>query len=164
LFTELTGLSRLTSGIAAAAIIPRVELRQWVDLLSTCALAPIGEELCYRGVLMNRLEWLPKWAVVLIGATVFALLHMNPTLILNAFPFGILMGVLYLKFRSITAVIAGHAMNNLLVGILNYLNFYSNAPPLIRLLFQLIISVVTVCCAYLLVRMPKAKRAEDAAP
>jgi membrane protease YdiL (CAAX protease family) len=160
LFTDITG--RLVSGIAAAAIVPRAELLLWVDLLSTCALAPIGEELCHRGVIQNRLDWLPKWAAVLFGATVFALRHMEPTLILNAFPFGILMGVLYLKFRSIIVVIAGHATFNVIAWVLNYVKFDPAAPRIVALVVPIVLVFAAPICAYLLFKFPAA--AKIAAP
>ena len=75
--------------------------------------APIAEELLFRGILINRMKWLPVWAAVLVQALMFSLVHMNLFQSLYAFLAGVLLGIAYVKYRSIVAAIAGHIAFNL---------------------------------------------------
>jgi membrane protease YdiL (CAAX protease family) len=85
------------------------------NLLSAGALillAPITEEVFFRGYLLHR--WALTWGVrssVVATTVVFASLHADP---LGALLFGFAMAVIYLKTKSLVLVIACHILNNLL--------------------------------------------------
>jgi membrane protease YdiL (CAAX protease family) len=95
----------------------------------------------------------------LIGAVLFALLHRELHLIINAFPSGILTGALYMKFRSIIAVIAGHIAYNLFVTTLSVID--ANAPQYVFPAVLGALAVVSALCAYALVKLPGAARVEQ---
>jgi len=84
-----------------------------MQLLAVGILAPIAEELCFRGVILSRMENLKKWLAILISAALFGLVHLNPLQSLYAGLTGILMGVIYIRFRSIWYAIAAHMTFNL---------------------------------------------------
>jgi membrane protease YdiL (CAAX protease family) len=98
----------------------------------------------------------------LIGAVLFALLHRELHLIINAFPSGILTGALYMKFRSIIAVIAGHIAYNLFVNILNVIS--ASAPQYVFLAVLGALAIISVLCAYALVKLPGAEREKEIVP
>ncbi|MDR1329359.1 MAG: CPBP family intramembrane metalloprotease [Oscillospiraceae bacterium] len=131
----------------------------WVRLLGVVILAPIAEELCYRGVTLNRLDWLTKWEAVLICAVLFALAHWELYRIINVLPFAILIGALYMKFRSIIAVIAGHSAYNLFVTISSVID--ANAPQYVFPSVLGALAIISALCAYALVKLPGAARVEQ---
>ena len=84
-------------------------------VIMTVILAPILEEILFRGILMkglvnNHVE--PKKAIVL-SALVFGAVHFNPWQFLGAFLLGLVLGLVYHKTRSLLMPILLHAFNNL---------------------------------------------------
>lgn len=94
----------------------RLEYPFWPNVfsaLSLCIVAPILEEIAFRGALLHR--WTAKWGVkpaILISSAFFAMLHGDP---LGAFAFGIAMSILYLRSQSLLLPIVCHALNNFVV-------------------------------------------------
>lgn len=83
--------------------------------LSITIVAPILEELLFRGVIEGHLlnkGWAPKWAI-LVSALIFGVIHGNPAQIPFAFLIGLLFGWLYYRTGSVLPGIAGHIINNL---------------------------------------------------
>ena len=84
------------------------------QLLAVGIAAPIIEELVFRGIVINRMSWMPVWLTVLIQGVLFAAVHMNLFQALYAFFAGILLGLVYIKFRSLIIVIIGHMAYNII--------------------------------------------------
>jgi membrane protease YdiL (CAAX protease family) len=86
---------------------------QWVALvIGGCVLAPIFEEVFFRGILMHR--WARRWGTptgVVASSVLFALLHDEW---IGKFIFGVAMCALYLRTRRLWVSIAAHAINNAL--------------------------------------------------
>lgn len=79
-------------------------------------IAPIVEELIFRGVIMHGLmRNYSKFTAVFVSALMFALFHLNPWQFPATFILGILLGILMLRTRNIYLCILGHAINNGLV-------------------------------------------------
>jgi membrane protease YdiL (CAAX protease family) len=75
-------------------------------------LAPLIEEILFRGLLFTRLT--KKWGMIramIVSSLVFGLLHLNP---IGAFVFGIVTCVLYMRTRTLLVPMALHALNNLI--------------------------------------------------
>ncbi|MBD2354333.1 CPBP family intramembrane metalloprotease [Tolypothrix sp. FACHB-123] len=73
-------------------------------------IAPITEEFLFRGIILQR--WASKWGIttaLIISGVMFGMLHAN---VLGLSLFGIIMGVLYIKTRTLIVPIACHAFNN----------------------------------------------------
>lgn len=76
------------------------------------AIAPVVEELIFRGILLQR--WATKWGLgraLLASSILFGLLHPNNPVGLTLF--GLAMGLLYIQTRSLWVPIVFHALNNL---------------------------------------------------
>ena len=75
--------------------------------------APIAEEALYRGIVLNRVEqgYGPTFALVLSSA-LFAVAHMQPIRMVLAFAFGLLLGFVYQKGRSLPMVMLMHVVAN----------------------------------------------------
>ncbi|MGH4117915.1 CPBP family intramembrane glutamic endopeptidase [Clostridium sp.] len=84
-------------------------------ILSLVVIAPIYEEIVFRGILLrgmaNKIN--PNIALV-VSALFFAVVHLNIAQGINAFLLGLITGFIYLKTESIYLSIFAHFVNNLL--------------------------------------------------
>lgn len=86
-------------------------------LFYSIAVAPICEEVIYRGALLRYLERYGRWFAIFISALVFALMHGNAVQFPIAFVIGQVFGYLALKY-SLRLTILLHVMNNLFVELI----------------------------------------------
>jgi len=102
---ELERRQRLVSGMAG--------------ILNACIFAPVGEEICFRGIILGGLlkTRCRPWLAILISALLFALLHGLGANFVTALLFGILVGWLYWRTGSIIPGIIIHISNNSLTAI-----------------------------------------------
>lgn len=87
-----------------------------VDTLIAVMIAPIVEELLMRGVFLHRFQ--SKWGIkiaILLGSAIFAVGHAN---IIGMFMVALVMSILYLKYKTLIIPIFFHAMNNIVVSLL----------------------------------------------
>ena len=99
-------------------------LNNLLSAFTTIIVAPIAEEFIFRGVILQR--WATKWgirAALIVSSLLFGILHAN---FLGLSMFGLVMGVLYIKTRTLIVPIACHALNNVLAVTAGY---FSSAPP-----------------------------------
>ena len=77
-------------------------------------LAPVAEELVFRGaVLRALLSWSKNhWGMIALSAVFFALVHGNPAQMPHAFLVGLLLGWMYWRTGSIIPGVAFHWVNN----------------------------------------------------
>ncbi|MBM0743165.1 CPBP family intramembrane metalloprotease [Phormidium sp. CLA17] len=81
-----------------------------LNIFTTVIVAPITEELLFRGFILQR--WATKWNLprgLIMSSILFGVLHPNP---IGLTIFGLLMGLLYIKTRSLLVPISCHALNN----------------------------------------------------
>jgi glutamate-5-semialdehyde dehydrogenase len=85
----------------------------WQGLLLAVIVAPITEEVLFRGIILRGLlgRWNP-WAAIVTSALIFTLMHFNPAQAPIAFALGCVLGWLYVRTRSIGLCMLGHALNN----------------------------------------------------
>ncbi len=90
-----------------------------ITLIGGGILAPIGEELLFRGVIHH---WLRRWGAVLavvVSSLIFGLAHFNLMIGAIAFILGIGCAIIYDRTRSLWAPIIVHVVFNLLgIGLL----------------------------------------------
>jgi len=85
----------------------------WLLLFSICILAPIAEELCFRGVAFNYLRRTLKfWPANFIQAAVFGLVHIIPIQVGYTFLAGLLFGWIYNRTGRLSTVIVAHIAFN----------------------------------------------------
>ena len=93
-----------------------------VAFVVTAFLAPVGEELIFRGVTISVMEeHLSFWIVNVVQAFLFGLYHMNLVQFLYAFAIGMVLGSVYKKYRNIKACILVHATINLLANVISFI-------------------------------------------
>lgn len=118
----------LLQGIAIAAPSAMMKYEAYVEsallpegtpigsFIAAVILAPIVEELCFRGLTVRylRLVGIKKWWVIIIQAAIFAIAHMQPVQSSYAFINGIFMGILMYKYDSILVTTLAHMFFNLI--------------------------------------------------
>ena len=100
----------------------------WVSLLSVSVMAPFFEEWLCRGEIMRGLlqRVKPVWAIV-ISATFFAIIHMNPWQAIPAFLLGCLFGYVYYKTGSLLLTMLMHCANNTFSVIITRMDAFQDA-------------------------------------
>jgi hypothetical protein len=77
-------------------------------------LAPLGEEILFRGFLQKLLEesWQDITRAVLITSLFFAFIHMNPVWVIQIYFLGVVLGYLAWRTGSILTSLILHSLNN----------------------------------------------------
>ena len=84
------------------------------SLLHVCIIAPVIEEILMRGFVLGLSEKsLGAIKALLVSSLLFAILHFNMVQTLSAFVCGIILGLLYLKTKSVVCCIIAHCGYNL---------------------------------------------------
>ena len=83
-------------------------------IITIVIIAPIGEELLFRGFLQNSLEkiWNDVTRAILFSSLFFAVIHFNPFWIIQIYFLGVLLGFLAWKTNSIIPCIIFHVIIN----------------------------------------------------
>jgi membrane protease YdiL (CAAX protease family) len=95
-----------------AALAP-FELKYLLFFFAAIIVAPVGEELVFRGYLLNL--WMARhgvWPAVIFSTLLFGVLHWERTLF--AIPLGFILACVYLRYDSLWPGIFLHAAYNLL--------------------------------------------------
>lgn len=89
-------------------------------------LAPLAEELVFRGaILRSLLKWNSRpWVAILISAVLFSAAHMNPAQIPHTLLIGLLLGWMYYRTDSIVPGVVFHWVNNTVAYVIY--NLYPN--------------------------------------
>ena len=92
----------------------RAMSRNVFGIISITIMAPLVEELLFRGAIQGHLQrkgMKPLYAI-LIASAVFGIVHMNPIQIPFAFAIGMIFGWLYYRTGSVVPGMIGHFINN----------------------------------------------------
>ena len=92
----------------------RAMSRNVFGIISIAIMAPLVEELLFRGAIQGHLQrkgMKPLYAI-LIASAVFGIVHMNPIQIPFAFAIGMIFGWLYYRTGSVVPGMIGHFINN----------------------------------------------------
>lgn len=76
-------------------------------------MAPLFEEVIFRGVLLESTR--VRYGVVaawLLSSAIFGIVHVHPTVVVNAFVMGLVLAFIYLRTDSLWSAIILHAINN----------------------------------------------------
>ena len=99
------------------------DLGVWGGILRIVIIAPIVEELIFRGVIMSGFSRIyhPVFAIF-FSALLFALFHLNPWQFPATFALGLILGWIRIRTGSVLACIAGHAIHNglIFIAVLHY--------------------------------------------
>ena len=86
------------------------------SVITAIVIAPFIEEFLFRGIFQNNFRKVfgPFWAII-IAAAIFALSHIYPLQVLTAFGAGLILGAIYSKTQSLSAVVLIHVIYNGLI-------------------------------------------------
>lgn len=87
----------------------------WTQYLLIAVVAPVAEEVCFRGFLFAGLRNRAPFIVAAVGASLFfGLLHFDtgPSAVPQLVVFGVILALLYERTRSLWPPIFFHALNN----------------------------------------------------
>ena len=86
-----------------------------MQILASCVVVPIAEELLFRGILLKRVSLLTgEKAGILFSAILFGVIHMNLVQFIYAFAVGILLALIVVRTKRISLAMIGHATANLI--------------------------------------------------
>ena len=133
---------------------------QILALFSAALLAPVAEEIVFRGYMLNRLlGWFQEKESVLITAVVFALCHVSPLWIAYAFLMGVLLAKVSIEEDNIAYSIALHVGFNASVvpiWIVNHISALKN----VLFANNLLIALYGIAACYGAVQLYKKYRKE----
>lgn len=89
-----------------------------VGFILTCIVAPLFEELFYRGVILSLLKGYGKGAAIIVSAFLFAIGHNSITIFVSPFVIGLFLGYVTIKCGSIYPAVLIHFIFNLISWIL----------------------------------------------
>lgn len=93
-------------------------------MFATAVVPAICEEIAFRGLILTNLEPYGKGTAILGSALLFGLMHMNPAQFFYTTVMGMMLGLVYVKTKSIWLCMVIHFVNNTL-GVLQEILFYA---------------------------------------
>lgn len=136
----------------------------WLTVVVTVCLAPIGEELMFRGVIMSYArKVMPFVWANLLQAALFGVYHMNLVQGVYAFVMGLLLGYLVKKCDSLLASIGVHFAVNASGNLLSFLfaGAGETTTESIGIVPVLIISVISATICAVACYFVKGKQMKD---
>lgn len=101
------------------ASIPRTPLNIGLGVLAIAVIAPLIEELLFRGLLQrSMMHYVPAWAAIILSAFTFAVVHMQLLAMPALMALGAAFGYIYYKTGSLRLTIILHMVNNMLALLL----------------------------------------------
>ncbi len=98
---------------------PEEPAAAFLFLLNVAVIAPLTEEIVFRGAILNMLRRFGDCFALLISSLLFAFVHMNLVQMPNAFIMGLVIGYFTLCTGSLWTGVCIHVLNNSLVLLLN---------------------------------------------
>ncbi|MDP6170267.1 MAG: type II CAAX endopeptidase family protein [Candidatus Marinimicrobia bacterium] len=96
--------------------------------IAVSIIAPLGEELLFRGFFQQVLEehWKDVTRAVLVTALFFAMIHMNPYWFIQIYILGILLGFLAWRTGSVIPSLVLHSINNTMAMFFSFVDIEHN--------------------------------------
>lgn len=87
-----------------------------LQILASCVVVPVAEELLFRGIVLKRVAMLAGEGMgILYSAVLFGIIHMNLVQFLYALLIGAILAVIVTKTKRVSLAVFGHASANLIV-------------------------------------------------
>lgn len=146
-------LTYITNFFSKINYSPSIELlfeeNQICFYILICLVIPLLEEIFYRGLIFNELkEYLPIWAAIIFQTLIY-IISPNMTKAIMTFPFGVLLSIVYLWFKTIWAPILMRIIFNSL-ALLPFSVLFEKVSDYYQPPFIIIISVMIISSIYLI--------------
>ena len=117
-----------SNGGAYSFLLSGPDPKDFLWVLSAVVLAPLIEELVFRGTLFRK--WRVRWGAskaVLLSSVIFGVLHPQHV---TAFLAGLTYALVYTRVRSLWAAVVLHALSNGMLLVLGGLHYFWDLPRL----------------------------------
>ncbi|MDE5577685.1 MAG: CPBP family intramembrane metalloprotease [Oscillospiraceae bacterium] len=101
-----------------------------VDVIATVILAPIGEELVYRGIVLRCTARISQRFAIFLSAFIFGIMHGNPYQFVLGFLLGIPMAMITIKTGSLIPSIICHMSANIIASLQTVVNYFNEDASL----------------------------------
>lgn len=110
------------------ALIMMMDFNIVYTLIASVLIAPIAEEIIFRGVIMNTIFAKTQWIGLLVSSVLFSLIHTPTNLysFFNYFTISLLFGGVMMITKSLKWATAAHLVNNLISQILVVILMFSS--------------------------------------
>lgn len=95
------------------------------DIFGAVILAPIGEELIYRGVVLRCASKVSQRFAIFLSAFIFGIMHGNPYQLVLGFLIGIPMAMITIKTGSLIPSIICHIVNNVIASMPSIIEYFN---------------------------------------
>ena len=107
--------------------LPLDEPVVWASIFCASAIAPVTEEIVFRGVVYTWLvSHVPPVAAIAVCGCVFALFHLTPSVVLTVLPLGVFLSALRWWYDSVIPGVIVHMFVNMLASLLLVLDALSS--------------------------------------
>lgn len=113
-----------------------------LTILYLVVVAPISEEIVFRGLILKALSPFGKKNAILLSAVLFALMHKNIPQAVGAFAIGIIFAIVDTKANSIVPSIIMHSLNNMLPCLMNINS--SVKSPAITIAYNILVDAIVL--------------------
>ncbi|MBQ8781306.1 MAG: CPBP family intramembrane metalloprotease [Oscillospiraceae bacterium] len=100
---------------------------QLLNILTSIILAPIAEELIFRGILLSEAARINERFAIVFSAVMFGLMHGNPYQFASAAIIGLVLGYSVIKTGSLFPAIVGHITVNFMASVPDIVGLFSEA-------------------------------------
>ncbi|MBP1550178.1 MAG: CPBP family intramembrane metalloprotease [Oscillospiraceae bacterium] len=101
------------------------------DVIASVILAPIGEELIYRGVVLRSCAKVSQRFAIFFSAFVFGIMHGNPYQFVLGFMLGIPLAIITIRTGSLIPAIICHMVNNAAACIPSVVGYFNESASAI---------------------------------
>ena len=120
IFQWLATVEELILNLLGLSLVEAMELATgFTDTFSmflyTCLIAPVVEEIVFRGLVLRGLERYGRWFAIVASSVLFGLFHGNPAQSPYAFAVGLVMGYVAMEYNLLWSMVM-HMINNLVLG------------------------------------------------
>lgn len=130
-----------------------------VNVLISCVIPAILEELLFRGIIFNGLKVLGFWTATILSAVMFMTIHLNVESIIYPIIMGCVFCLIYKKTGNILYPIITHFCNNFIIKLIEYLNNVTGADILgikftsrWQYLIVVLVALVAVMLIFLIIK------------
>lgn len=133
-------------------------------IISTTLLAPICEEIFFRGIILQGLlnNKIHPFKAILFSSFLFGFVHMNPWQFIGGIIIGSIFGIIYLYTKSIFNCILLHSLNNL-IAIISIIDKNKNEDIILSFIDKniyifIITFIIIIICFYALIYQTKKNK------
>lgn len=116
--------------------IPTDTIYLFLFILYTCVIAPVFEEIIFRGFILNSMRKYGNLTATIVSSIMFSMFHFNLVQFINPVLMGIVFCFITIKSNSIKSSIIAHMFNNSLIMFTSVIGVFNN--PVIEGIYTLI--------------------------